>query len=62
MMYLGILGAKMWVGPGCVKNGKKVVFIPATLLPTQFSPKTKFLKAIVSKHTNQTKRWANWST
>ena len=36
------------VGPGWVKNGKKVVFTPATLLPTQFSLKAKFLTVTVS--------------
>ena len=36
-------------GPGWVKNGKKVVFKPATLLQTQFSLKTKSLTALVSE-------------
>ena len=35
------------VGPGWIKNGKKVVFITATLPPTQASIKTKFSTAIV---------------
>ena len=47
MMGLGQVGSKM---------AKKVVFIPATLLPTQFSLKTKFLTAIVSYHTKYIKR------
>ena len=36
----------MWVKLGS-KTEKKVVFIPPTLLPTQFSLKTKFLTVIV---------------
>ena len=35
------------VGPCWVKNDKKAIFIPATSLPTQFSLKEKFLRAIV---------------
>ena len=45
----------MWVQVESKKT-KNVVFIPARLLPTQFSLKIKFLTAIVSKHTKQTKR------
>ena len=37
----------MWVQLGS-KMAKKVIFIPATSLPTNFSLKTKFLTAIVS--------------
>ena len=44
------------VGPGWVKMVKKVVFTLATLLPTQFSLKTKFLPAIVSLHIKQIER------
>ena len=40
------LWAKMWVQVG-LKMAKKAVFTPATLLPTQFSQKTKFLTVIV---------------
>ena len=42
----GLFAIKMWVQLGSV--AKKVVFIPATLLPTHFSLKAKFLTVIVS--------------
>ena len=38
------------------KKTKKVIFTLATLLPTQFSLKTKFLTTIVSQYTKKTKR------
>ena len=43
-LTFGPFGAKMWVQAGS-KLGKKVAFIQATLLSTQFSLKTKFLTA-----------------
>ena len=51
------------VGPGWVnKMAKRVFFIPATFLSTQFCPKMKFLTASVLWDFKQTKIWANWST
>ena len=51
MLFKEFLIWALWgqnMGPDWVKNGKKVVFTPATLLATQFSLKTKFLTVIVS--------------
>ena len=42
----GMFGAKISVYVGS-KMTKKAIFIPATSLPTQFSLKEKFLRAIV---------------
>ena len=50
LILFGHCGTKMWVQVGS-KMAKKVVFTAATLLPTQFSLKTKFA--------TQTKRLAN---
>ena len=44
------------------QNAKRVFFIPATFLSTQFCPKMKFLTASVLWDFKQTKIWANWST
>ena len=43
----GPFATNIWVQVGS-KIAKKIVFIPATLLPMQFSLKTKFLIALVS--------------